>query len=195
MIARTPLRTLACACCLLALACASPAGRPPAGSGPLELVESVDLERYEGRWYEIARLPNSFQDHCRGEVIAEYELREDGRVDVLNTCRTRGGAVDSARGVARRPDPARPAALEVRFAPAWLSVFPAVWGDYQVMALDGEYRWSLVGSPSRQYLWILARERRLAEPRIDSLLAEARRQGFPVDEVVRTRQTSERSSP
>lgn len=179
---------LVCACGLLGLACATPASRPPASGDPLELVASVDLERYQGVWHEIARLPNSFQDHCGGEVTAEYTLREDGRVDVVNRCRTEDGGIDSAEGVARQPDPDRPAALEVRFAPAWLSWLPAVWGDYQIMALDEDYRWSMVGSPSRQYLWILAREPRLDETRIDSLLAEAERQGFPVDDVQRTRQ-------
>lgn len=176
------------ACGLSLSGCALPAAGPSSAGEPLDLVASVDLQRYEGRWYEIGRLSNSFQDHCRGEVTADYTLREDGRVDVVNRCRTEDGGVDSARGVARRPDADRPAALEVRFAPSWLSVFPAVWGDYQVMALEDDYRWSMVGTPSRRYLWILAREPELDEARIDSLLEEARRQGFPVDEVERTRQ-------
>lgn len=173
---------------LAALACSTPAGDPQAPGGPLELVESVDLRRYQGRWYEIARLPNSFQDHCLGEVTADYTLRREGRVDVVNRCRIEAGTVDSAEGVARRPDPDRPGALEVRFAPSWLSWLPAVWGDYQIVALDDDYRWVMVGSPSREYLWILAREPRLHDARLQGLLAEAGRQGFPVDAVRRTRQ-------
>lgn len=171
---------LGLACGLLVLGCASSAEEPPGPGDPLDLAESVDLERYQGLWYEIARLPNRFQEQCRGDVTAEYELRDDGRVDVVNRCRTGDGDLDSAEGVARRPDPGRPAALEVRFAPAWLSWLPAVWGEYQVMALDDEYRWSLVGSPSRKYLWILAREPEMDQERYRSLVAEARRQGFPV---------------
>lgn len=173
---------------LLPVACSAPAGGPQAGDGPLALVDSVDLERYQGRWYEIARLPNSFQDHCRGEVTADYTVRDDGRVRVENRCRTEGGGVDRAVGVARQPDSDRPAALEVRFAPAWLGWLPAVWGDYQIIALDADYRWSMVGSPSREYLWILAREPELDERRVRSLLVLAERQGFPVEAVTRTRQ-------
>jgi apolipoprotein D and lipocalin family protein len=78
--------------------------------------------------------------------------------------------------------------LEVRFAPAWLGWLPFVWGDYQVMALDDEYRWAMVGAPSREFLWILAREPDLPEARIESLLAEARSQGFDTEAVERTRQ-------
>lgn len=177
---------LVVACGLSAVGCASSGERPPPAGEPLELVESVDLERYQGLWYEIARLPNSFQDHCRGGVTAHYTLRDDGRVDVVNSCRTEDGRADSAAGVARRPDPSRSAAFEVRFAPSWLSWLPAVWGDYQIMALSEGYWWAMVGSPSRKYLWILAREPELDEDRIRALLVEAEREGFPVEEVRRT---------
>lgn len=187
MIIGPRLRALVSTWGLLALGCSTPAGGPPAARGPLDLVDELDLERYQGLWYEIARLPNSFQEQCLGEVTARYTLRADGRVDVVNRCTTEDG-VASAEGLARRPDPGRPAALEVRFAPAWLSWLPAVWGDYQVIALDENYRWAMVGSPSREYLWILAREPRLGEGRLGALLAEAERQGFRADAVQRTRQ-------
>ena len=184
----TLLAPLALTSGLLALACASSTDRVPGAGNPLDLVESVDLERYQGRWYEIARLPNRFQEQCRGDVTADYSLREDGRVDVVNRCRTEDGDLESAKGVARRPDPDRPGALEVRFAPSWLSWLPTVWGDYQIMSLDEDYRWALVGSPSREYLWILARKPGMEEARVRSLLDEAGRQGFPVEEVRRTPQ-------
>lgn len=184
----TLLAPLAVTAGLLALACASSTDRVSGAGKPLDLVESVDLERYQGRWYEIARLPNRFQEQCRGDVTADYTLREDGRVDVENRCRTKDGDLESAKGVARRPDPDRPGALEVRFAPSWLSWLPMVWGDYQIMSLDEDYRWALVGSPSREYLWILARKPVMEEARVRSLLDEAGSQGFPVEEVRRTPQ-------
>lgn len=182
------LRPLAFISGLLALGCTMSTDRVPGAGEPLDLIESVDLERYQGLWYEIARLPNRFQDRCRGEVTAEYTLREDGRLDVLNRCRTEDGGFDGVSGVARRLDPDRPGALEVRFAPSWLSWLPQVWGEYQIMALDDDYRRALVGSPSREYLWILAREPELDEEAFRSLMAEAERQGFPVEKVRRTPQ-------
>lgn len=158
---------------------------------PLDLVESVDLQRYQGLWYEIARLPNRFQDQCAANVTAEYTLLDDGRIEVVNRCRLENGQTDEAEGIARRPDSGREAALEVRFAPRWLSWLPFVWGDYQIMALDDGYESVLIGAPSRDYLWILAREPSLAQRRIDELMAEAGRQGFDVDKVIRTDQGRE----
>ena len=77
---------------------------PPAvGDGkrpPLRVVDSVDLTRYAGRWYETARLPNKFQDQCAGDVVVHYGLRTDGRIDVVNRCRTTAGKIDEARGIA-----------------------------------------------------------------------------------------------
>ena len=155
---------------------------------PLDLVDSVHLERYQGLWYEIARLPNEFQDQCARNVTAEYTLLDNGRVRVVNRCRLPGGEIDEAEGVARRPDPEREAALKVRFAPRWLSWLPIVWGNYQIMALSEDYQSVLIGAPSREYLWILARDPSLPEARVERLLAEAGRQGFDTQAVTRTRQ-------
>lgn len=155
---------------------------------PLDLVESVDLQRYQGLWYEIARLPNEFQDQCAANVTAEYTLMDNGRVRVVNCCLLADGEVDGAEGVARRPDPNREAALKVRFAPRWLSWLPLVWGDYQIMALSEDYSSVLIGAPSREYLWILAREPSLPQETVNALMAEAERQGFDAGAVIRTRQ-------
>lgn len=159
---------------------------------PLPVV-SVDLARYAGTWYEIARLPNFFQRNCDRDVVAQYTPQPDGTVAVLNQCAEADGHRLSASGLARRlPNPGAPEAgqLEVRFAPAWLSWLPLVWGDYWVMGLDGGYRVALVGAPSRRYLWLLAREPQLPEAVIDHWLAQAKAQGFATDQVVRTRQSS-----
>ena len=172
---------------LLAL-CFVPAAVRADRPGPLELVETLDLERYQGRWYEIALLPNRFQDRCVAETAAEYTLLESGRVQVVNRCRTADGNLAQVVGAARRPDPERPAQLEVRFAPRWLSWLPLVWGDYQVMMIDADYSSALVGEPSREFLWVLAREPSLPEARLQELLSEGRRQGFDTDAVVMSRQ-------
>ena len=98
---------------------------------------------------QIARLPNRFQEKCAGEVVASYALRPDGRITVTNRCRTTGGETTEATGVARRVDGKPPSVLEVRFAPAFLSFLPAVWGDYQVIALGADYDHAMVGTPDR----------------------------------------------
>lgn len=156
---------------------------------PLELVASLDLERYQGGWYEIARLPNRFQEQCDGEVTAEYILLDDGRVSVTNRCRRADGSWAEAEGIARR-DAAdgREAALEVRFAPRWLSWLPFVWGKYRIMVLDNDYQYALVGSDDREFLWILARQPELPDDVFESLVVEARRQGFDTSRLSRTEQ-------
>lgn len=160
--------------------------RPALAQTDLELVEALDLERYQGVWYEIARLPNEFQDQCVGDVTAEYTLLESGKVEVINRCRLEDGSIDQANGLARRPDPDRPAALEVRFAPRWLSLLPFVWGEYQVFALDDDYQWALVGDPSREYLWMLARTPRIDSALYQDLIEQAAAQGFDTQAIVNT---------
>jgi apolipoprotein D and lipocalin family protein len=155
-------------------------------------VEAVDLDRYAGDWFEIARFPNPFQRSCVGDVRASYARRSDGRIDVVNRCRAEDGAVKEARGVARVVDPGTRAKLKVRFAPAALSFLPFVWGDYWILGLAGDYSWAVVGSPDRKYLWILARTAELDVERFESAMSAARTNGFDIGRLVRTRQTSER---
>src|SRR3954463_15755670 len=94
---------------------------------PLRVVPSVDLDRYAGRWYEIARLPNRFQKKCAGEVIAKYTRQPDGNITVLNACRMEDGSRIEAEGVARLAGSGQPnSVLKVRFAPAFLSFLPQV---------------------------------------------------------------------
>lgn len=122
----------------------------------VQTVDAVDVDRYAGKWFEIARFPNSFRDECTRGVIATYALRPDGRLDVINRCQTRSGPIE-ARGVARIVDNGTGARLKVRFAPAVLWFLPFVWGDYWILGLAHDYSWAVVGSPEREYLWILAR--------------------------------------
>jgi apolipoprotein D and lipocalin family protein len=169
---------------LIPLALGLPATAP--ARRELRVVPDLDLGRYAGRWFEIARLPNRFQSKCTGEVTAVYTPRPDGRLTVTNRCRRADGHIEEAVGVARRVN-GRPASiLEVRFAPAFLSFVPAVWGDYQIIALDPEYRHALVGTQDRRFLWVLSRTPRLDAEVLHALLAEAKAQGFDTDAVVRT---------
>jgi apolipoprotein D and lipocalin family protein len=151
---------------------------------PVRTVPSVDLDRYVGDWFEIGRLPNRFQRRCVGDVTASYARRSDGTLDVINRCRTDGESI-AARGVARVVDDTG-ARLKVRFAPAVLSFLPFVWGDYWILGLAGDYSWAVIGSPDRNYLWVLARTPALGEDAFGQAIAVARANGFNVDRLERT---------
>ena len=155
-----------------------------ANQRPLTVVPGVDFQKYAGLWYEIARLPNSFQKKCVGEVTANYTLRQDGKIEVLNRCRVAGGKFIQAEGLARLAGKDSPnSMLKVRFAPAFLSLLPQVWGDYQIIALAPDYTYAVVGSPSREYLWILSRSPQMDSARYARLVEHARREGFDVDQL------------
>ena len=152
---------------------------------PLEVVAEVDLERYEGTWHEIARLPNRFQRKCVGEVSATYTLVKDTELKVVNRCRLADGSFSEAEGLARLADPdGPPSKLEVRFAPRWLSWLPAVWGDYWILSLADDYAYVVVGTPDRDYLWILARQPVMDASTYDELVGAMGERGFPVDELL-----------
>ena len=170
---------------VLALSCAAAAAQQP----PLP-VPRVDPQRYAGTWYEVARLPNRFQSRCVGDVVATYAPRADGSIAVTNRCRTEAGATDEADGLATPLD-ATNAKLKVSFLPAALRWLPFFRGDYWVLALDADYRWALVGAPSRDFLWILSRQPALPDDTLEPLLGQAREMGFPVERVVRTPQRAD----
>jgi len=125
-------------------------------SGSLETVNRVELERYMGRWYEIAKIPNRFQRKCDRDTTATYTLRPDGDVTVINRCLREDGREVIARGLAKVVDPSTGAKLKVSFV-SLLGV-RLFWGKYWVIGLDPNYQWALVGEPKRKYGWILARE-------------------------------------
>ena len=166
------------------------APRATATDQPLRPADTVDLARYVGRWYEIARLPNKFQNKCAGDVVVQYARRRDGRIDVINQCRQNDGKVDQAQGVARRAAGAKSdAILQVRFAPAILSFLPGVWGDYWIIGLGPDYTWSVVGVPSREYLWILARTPSMTDSSFEQALEIAKGKGFDTSRLIKTTHT------
>jgi apolipoprotein D and lipocalin family protein len=153
-------------------------------------VDHVDLDRYLGEWFEIARFPNRFQRMCAGDVRATYTRHPDGRINVVNRCRATDGHTTEAQGIARVVDARTSAKLKVRFAPAVLSFLSFVWGDYWILGLGDDYSWAVVGSPDRNYLWILARTPALEPAQLDAARAAARSNGFDTDRLAMTRHTS-----
>ncbi|MBB6210775.1 lipocalin family protein [Novispirillum itersonii] len=147
---------LAVAVCLSAISL-SAAARAADAVPPVVPVPALDVPRYMGVWYEAAKFPNRFQAQCARGTSATYALRDDGRVTVTNRCFRADGGREEAVGEARAVGSPSPAVLEVRFAPAWLSWLPMVWGDYWIVDLDEAYTLAAVSEPRREYLWILSR--------------------------------------
>lgn len=156
---------------------------------PLSTVPALDVPRYMGTWYEIAKFPNWFQRKCVGSTRAQYSLQADGRVQVANSCKLDSGEFEDAIGAARQVGAANSPKLKVRFAPAWLSLIPAVWGDYWVVELDDNYQWAAVSEPGRQYLWVLSRTPRMDPALYADVLARLARKGLEVQKLEVTRQS------
>ena len=151
---------------------------------PIQTVPRVDLDRYAGTWYEIARLPNWFQDQCIGNVTADYRQLDDGNIEVVNRCLDEKGVMDEASGVARIVDTSTNAKLKVSF----VSIFGwrLFWGDYWILGLGNDYDYAVVGTPSRQYAWVLARNTQLSPgvwERVRQILTRA---GYDPKQLVTT---------
>ncbi len=159
-----------------------------APSAPLQTIERLDVARYMGTWYEIAKYPNGFQRQCATDTQAQYRPREDGQLDVINRCRQASGERIEAVGRARQIGAADSPKLEVRFAPAWLSWLPMVWGNYWVIDLDPAYQLVAVSEPSREYLWVLSRTPTVDAAAYQALLARLQAQGFDLSKLERTAQ-------
>ena len=163
-----------------------------AAAPPLATVPALDLDRYAGRWYEVAKLPNWFQRKCERDTTATYARRPDGQIEVINRCAQADGTVDEISGVARVPDAAAPAKLEVSFVPGWLRWTGIGWGRYWVIALADDYRYAVIGEPSREYLWVLARTPTLSDAdraAVDAALVAA---GYAPSQLVPSPHTATR---
>ena len=159
--ARTSL-SIALACLALA-ACSE-------GTPPLATVNDFDSQRYLGTWHEIAAIPAWFQRQCVRDTTATYAPAPDpDQIAVDNSCRRADGSLDTALGRARFTAPEQDGRLEVAFFRVGGQWLWPIAGDYDVIALDPDYRWSLVGHPSRDYAWILARDPQLDEATLRQL--------------------------
>lgn len=148
----------------------------------LKTVNEVDLKSYMGLWYEIASYPNSFQKGCSC-TTAEYNLLSSGKVEVLNRCIKKGKWTD-AKGHAKAVDQSGNAKLKVSF-------FWPFYGDYYIIMLDQNYQWAVVGSPSREYLWILSRSPAMEPDQYQSIVQKLPDFGYTEELLVKTIQKCE----
>lgn len=147
-----------------------------------KVVPYVDLKRYLGTWYEIARYPQRFQEGCVASK-AVYEPGRTGKIQVYNECRQDSleGAVKSVRGKAKVVDPITNAKLKVTF------LWP-FYGDYWIIDLGENYEYAVVGHPKRKYLWVLSRTPEMEESVYRAILERLEKQGYDTGRLMRTPQ-------
>ncbi len=166
-----------------ALLIAGCAGSGSNVNGP-ETAGQVDLERYQGTWYEQARLPMFFQRNCVRSQ-ANYRLQDDGSMAVSNRCETEDGEQQEATGEAVPQQKGETDKLWVRFDNWFSNLFPGLTkGHYWILYLADDYSVALVGSPDRDYLWLLSREKEIDDATRDRLLDEARKRGYDTSELI-----------
>jgi len=152
-----------------------------AGSIDTTTVKNVDIERYLGRWYEVARFPHSFEKGLE-RVTAEYSIRPDGKIRVVNSGFHPDGKPSRAEGKAYIPNPADSSRLKVSF-------FWFFYGDYFILELDEKnYNWALVGSNNDSFLWILSRTPEMDEKVYAELLEKAKKRGYDLSKLIKVKQ-------
>lgn len=160
---------------------------------PAELtaVAKLDLDRYAGKWFEIAKYPNRFQKQCVGNTTATYTLKPNSRIEVANECLKKDGTTERAVGEAKIPNKGDKAKLKVRFAPKFISFLPFVWANYWVIELADDYSYAAIGEPGRDYFWILARKPTMDDATYQGILRRAEAKGFQPARVEKTPQNVE----
>lgn len=148
----------------------------------LQTVDEVEIQRYMGRWFEVARYPAGFQRKCDKNTVAEYALGSNGTVRIENRCTAADGSIICARGTARVRDRRTNAKFKVKFSP----LMPAA--DYWIIDLDRAYRWAVVGEPKRRYLWILSRTPALDEGAFLGICERLRQQQYEPERLLRSKQ-------
>ena len=153
---------------------------------PLKTVDSVNLKRYAGEWHQIALYPNRFQSQCLSDTTATYTLQANGDIEVKNRCRIAGGKTEEAIGAVKLlAGDTSGAKLKVRFAPAWLSWLPQVWGNYWVIDLDADYQYAVVSEPERKLLWILSRSPVMDATKYSAILTRLTAMGFDTSKLLK----------
>jgi len=181
---------------IFALAAGLALATPAAGDlGDPATIAHADVDRFMGRWYEIARMPNRRESNCVRDVVATYERRNASAIRIVNVCRTADGELERVQGVARIRDGDSKAKLELRYAPLALAWLPFLWDDWWILEAAPEYTYMMTGDPSRRSLWIYARTPALDEATYGTLIAHAAAQGYDTSRLVRTPQTVTQTTP
>jgi len=163
---------------IVLLAASSAGCRKELAHTMLPTADYVDMNRYAGRWYEVARYPHRFENGCL-DVTADYEMQDDGTIKVVNQCLLagEGGGIKKALGKAKIVDHLSNAKLKVSF-------FRPFYGDYWILYVDPDYQHAIVGAPSRKYLWILSRQPQMDPLLLAGLLEKVRGLGYDPSRLI-----------
>ena len=156
---------------------------------PLPTVEKVELDKYLGVWYEVARKPMYFQNKCDRDVSATYTLNENGNIGVDNRCYTKDGQLNQSIGEAFIKNAPFNTKLKVSFLPESVRWLPVGRGDYWILKIDDAYQTVLVGEPRRRYLWVLSRSAQPDQAVVKEYLDYAQSIGYDIGNVIHTKQT------
>ena len=159
---------------------------PSWANSVLKTVPNVELPRYMGKWYEIARIPNTFQKSCLREVTANYSLLASNHVRGVNTCRKANGELFNLEVNGHVQDKTN-AKLVFKISSSWLSWIPMLKADYWIVDLADDYTYAAVATPDSQYLWLLARQPQLEESVYQQLVKRVAKQGFAVEKLVKNK--------
>lgn len=157
----------------------------------LPTVSSVNVQRYSGKWYEIARYPNKFQRKCVGNTTTTYAAKADGKIAVINQCVLKDGAVGRAEGEATIVDTMSNAKFETSFASKYKSFLSSDWDNYWIVDLDENYQYAAVADPKRENLWILSRTPEMKDSVYQNILRRIEKLGFAPGKLTKTPQNLE----
>jgi len=170
-------------CLGLALVGAFSVARAASTDSPLDSVPKVDLNRYVGRWYEIAKYPNRFERKCDSNVTATYAIRPDGKISVVNSCTTQEGRLTQSIGWAKVVDRKTCSKLKVTF-------FWPFFGDYWIIDLGPNYDYAVIGEPSRKYLWVLSRTPNMDDELYAEITKRLADKGYDASKLERMKQAN-----
>lgn len=153
---------------------------------PLVTAPAVDLQRFSGTWFEIARMPEKWEKDCASDVTVTYEARSDGGLRVMHRCRRSDGSLKRTIGRAEVTDPESNAKLRISYAPQLLDVLPFVWSNYFIVDVAADYSTAVIGTPDRAHLWLLARNAAVSEEVRSAFVAKALGQEFDTSQLIYT---------
>lgn len=158
---------------------------------PPQTVATVDLNKYSGKWFEIAHYPTKFQKKCVANTTASYTVKANGAVEVFNQCLMKDGTLDGATGTAKIVDGVSNAKFEMNFAAQYKSFLSDDWRDYWIVDLDADYRYAAVGDPKRENLWILSRTPEMSDAVYQNILRRVEKLGYNPAKLQKTTQNAQ----
>lgn len=146
-------------------------------------VSFVDLKRYTGTWYEIARLPNATETNCM-RITTEYTLKQNGLLSILSRCTKENGYARESQGKVRINNSPSNSMMSTNFVPHWLSWTGIGWEDYWIIDIDKNYQFAVISDPNKDYLWILSRKESIDKTIYEKIIDKLKNQHFDLSHLI-----------